>query len=80
MSLKLIFTAIITVAKVIPKVLEAIESLYSMFLDWKIEQIKDTVISKEQKKFLILDKIKEAKSDEERKILSVVLSDINKLQ
>ncbi len=80
MSLKLIFTAIITVAKVIPKVLDAIESLYSMFLDWKIEQIKDTVISKEQKKFLILDKIKEAKSDEERKILSVVLSDINKLQ
>lgn len=79
MNAKLVFTAIIQIAKLIPAIMDGLESLYSMFLQWKIDQIHSDEVSKEQKKFVLLDKIKEAKSDEERKILSVVLSDINRM-
>ena len=61
MNAKLVFTAIIQVAKLIPAIMDGLESLYSMFLQWKIDQIQSDEVSKEQKKFLLLDKIKEAK-------------------
>ena len=79
MTLSAIFTGIVAVAKAVPKVAEVINKFYDLWIDYQIEQIQGKIIIKREKRAVLMRAIKNAKSNQERKALSSVLSDINKL-
>ena len=79
MTLSAIFTGIIAIAKAVPKVAEILNKFYDLWIDYQVEQIENKTVIKREKRAVLMRSIKNAKSDQERKALSSVLADINKL-
>ena len=79
MTLSAIFTGIIAIAKAVPKVAEILNKFYDLWIDYQIEQIENKTVIKTEKRAVLMRSIKNAKSDQKRKALSSVLTDINKL-
>ena len=79
MSITAIFTGLIAIAKAVPRVAELVNKFYDLWIDYQIEQIKIQYISKKEKRISVLKAIKNAKTKNERKALSILLADINKL-
>lgn len=79
MSITAIFTGLITIAKAVPKVADLINQFYDLWVDYQIEKIDKYRINKRDKRFVILKAIRESKTNEERKALSIVLHDIDRM-
>lgn len=79
MSITAIFTGLVAIAKAVPKVADLINKFYDLWIDYQIEQIDIKLISKKEKRISVLKAIKNANSKVERKALSALLTDINKL-
>jgi len=79
MSITAIFTGLIAIAKAVPKVADLINQFYDLWVNYQIEKIDQYRINKREKRFVILKAIRESKTNEERKALSIVLHDIDRL-
>jgi hypothetical protein len=79
MSITAIFTGLITIAKAVPRVADLINQFYDLWVDYQIEKIDQYRINKREKRLVILKAIRESKTNEERKALSIVLHDIDRL-
>jgi hypothetical protein len=79
MSVSAIFAGIIAIAKAVPKVAELINQFYDLWVDYQLSKIEAIRVEKKHKIAVVIKSIKYAKNDEERKALSSVLADINKL-
>jgi hypothetical protein len=77
MNITAIFTGIVAIAKAIPKVAEIINKFYQFYIDKQIENIDKYRIEKRDKRKALMKAITKAETDEERKALSIVLSEIN---
>jgi len=79
MGITSIMGGIVTIAAAIPKIKESIDFFYSLWIDNKIKQVRDDFNLKENKQIALYKAIKNAKDDETRIALSIILTDINKL-
>ena len=61
----------------IPQIKSMFDKLVDMYQQWKIDQIESKYDDKNTKRKALLNAIKEAKTDDERKALSIILHDIN---
>lgn len=76
MSFATIVTGLFAVAKAIPLVASYIDMFIEKYIDLQIDKTQKVVYSKQQKRAAIIKAISQAKTDEDRKKLSVVLADI----
>lgn len=79
MNIITIFSGIVTIAKAIPQLKSMFDKFVDLWINWKIDNIENEYDTKRKKQKVLLQKIKEAKTNEERKVLSVILADIDKL-
>ena len=79
MSTAAIFTGIVTIAKAVPQVAAIIDKFYDYWLDYQIEKIDKYRIDKREKRSVLMKQIRDAQTNEERKALSIILSDIDRL-
>ena len=77
MNLTLIINGIIALSKVIPYVKQLIDLLTEKWIDKKIEDIDAKRITRKHKRDALLNSIKAAKTNEERKALSIILADFD---
>ena len=61
----------------IPQIKSMFDKLVDMYQQWQIDQIESKYDNKNTKRKALLNAIKEAKTDDERKALSIILHDIN---
>lgn len=67
---------IISVSKAIPIVSRYIDMFIEKYIDLQIDKAQKVIYTKQQKRAAIIKAISQAKTDEDRKKLSVVLADI----
>lgn len=79
MSITAIFTGLITIAKAVPKVADLINQFYDLWIDYQIQKIDQYRINKREKRTVLMKQIRDAQTNEERKALSIILADINRL-
>lgn len=79
MNITAIFTGIVTIAKAVPVVASYIDKFYDMWIDYQIERIDQYRINKKEKRKVLMKQIRDAKTNEERKALSIILADIDRL-
>lgn len=79
MNIISIFTGIVTIAQAIPKIKSLIDMFVDFYIDYEISKIEQNYATKRKKQEVLLNQIKKATDDEERKVLSVILADTNKL-
>jgi len=75
-----IISAIIAIANALPIINSWIEKLMSAWIDKKIEDIQAPYTDKAKQRRYLMKKISKAQTDEERKMLSVILANINNNQ
>jgi hypothetical protein len=79
MSITAIFTGLITIAKAVPRVADLINQFYDLWIDYQIQKIDQYRINKREKRTVLMKQIRDAQTNEERKALSIILADINRL-
>ena len=79
MSITAILSGMITIAAAIPKVKEMVDLFMSMWTDHKINEAADYLSYKQLKQKALYKAIKDARDDETRIALSIVLSDIGRM-
>ena len=79
MSITAIFTGLITIAEAVPKVADIINQFYDLWIDYQIEKIDQYRINKREKRSVLMKQIRDAQTNEERKTLSIILADIDRL-
>lgn len=79
MSITAIFTGLIAIAKAVPKVADLINKFYDLWIDYQIEKIDHYIINKREKRIVLMKQIRDAKTNDERKALSIILHDIDRL-
>lgn len=77
MSFTAIFTGIVAISEAIPAFKSILESFNDYYIDYQISKIQKRKITMRDSRNVLLKSIKGAKSNEERKVLSAMLSDIN---
>ena len=78
MSVTAIISGIISIAKAIPVVDKWLDQLSSAYIMKRIDTSRDYLMTTENKRIVLLKTIKNAKDDNERIVLSVMLNDLNK--
>ena len=76
MSLATIVAGVFAVAKAVPIVANYIDMFIEKYIDIQIDKAQKVIYTKQQKRAAIIKAISQAKTDEDRKKLSVVLVDI----
>jgi hypothetical protein len=76
MNIAAIISMIISVSKAIPIVSRYIDMFIDKYIDLQIDKAQKVIYTKQQKRAAIIKAISQAKTDEDRKKLSVVLADI----
>ena len=76
MSFATIVTGVFAVAKAVPIVANYIDMFIEKYIDIQIDKTQKVIYTKQQKRAAIIKAISQAKTDEDRKKLSVVLADI----
>ena len=79
MNIIAIFSGIVSIAQAIPKIKSMIDMFVDFYIDWEIEKIETNYNTKRKKQEVLIKQIQKATNDEERKVLSVILSDYSKL-
>jgi hypothetical protein len=78
MSFATIVAGVFAVAKAVPIVANYIDIFIEKYIDIQIDKAQKVIYTKQQKRAAIIKAISQAKTDEDRKKLSVVLADIYK--
>jgi len=76
MSFATIVAGVFAVAKAVPIVANYIDIFIEKYIDIQIDKAQKVIYTKQQKRAAIIKAISQAKTDEDRKKLSVVLADI----
>jgi hypothetical protein len=76
MSFATMVAGVFAVAKAVPIVANYIDMFIEKYIDIQIDKAQKVIYSKQQKRAAIIKAISQAKTDEDRKKLSVVLADI----
>ena len=76
MSFATIVAGVFAVAKAVPIVANYIDIFIEKYIDIQIDKAQKVIYTKQQKRAAIIKAISQAKTDEDRKKLSVVLVDI----
>lgn len=63
--------------KTVPKIYAFFEQLHELYLGEKIRQIEDVQVSIDQEYYAVYNAIKNAKTKEERRALSITLNRLN---
>ena len=79
MSVTAIFAGVVAIAKAIPVIAGYIDKFYEFYIDSQISKIDKQSIQKKDKRKALMKAISKATTDEERKALSVVLTDVNNM-
>lgn len=79
MNIVTIFTGIVAIAKAVPVIASYIDKFYDMWIDYQIEKIDQYRIDKKEKRKVLMKQIRDAKTNEERKTLSIILADIDRM-
>tara|TARA_R110002096_G_scaffold178455_5_gene355430 strand:+ start:606 stop:845 length:240 start_codon:yes stop_codon:yes gene_type:complete len=79
MNIATIFSGLVTLAAAIPKIKKLIDDLVDMWTDRKIEESRERLNHKQIKQKALYAAIKNAKDDETRIALSIVLHDITRM-
>ena len=77
MNLTLIINGIIALTKLVPQLINFYDLFTGKWIDYKIKQIDIKLITHRDKRAALLGAIKGAKTNEERKALSILLHDFN---
>jgi len=78
MNFLAIVSGIFSVAKAVPIIARYIDMFVEKYIDLQIDKAQKVIYTKQQKRAAIIKAISQAKTDEDRKKLSVVLADIYK--
>lgn len=78
-KITLLIQGLIALADVLPLVSVALDKLSNLWIDRKIKGINTAKISKQEKRRALMNALKEAKSNEDRMAISIMLHDLNKL-
>jgi hypothetical protein len=76
MSLSALFLGIVAIAKAVPVFKQAIDSFYDFYVTHEINDIKSDEESLKKERKALMRVIADAKTDEDRKALSITLSRI----
>ena len=76
-NLLVIANALIALGKIVPIIGRVSDKLTELWVDIKIQKSESERATKLKKRKAILQAIQDAKTDEQRKTLSVILADIN---
>ena len=76
MGFAAIVSGIFAVAKAVPMIADYIDKFYNLWIDKQLEKIDKYTIDKKEKRAVIMRSITRAKTDAERKTLSIILNDI----
>lgn len=79
MNVAAIISGIVAIAKAVPKVAAFLDQLYDKYIDYQIERIDQYRIDKREKRSVLMKQIRDAKTNEERKTLSIILADIDRM-
>jgi hypothetical protein len=79
MNIVTIFSGLVTLAAAVPQIKKIIDQLVDMWTDKKIEASRDRLNHKQIKQKALYAAIKNAKDDETRIALSIVLHDITRM-
>lgn len=74
-----IFNILLALFKAVPAALTLYKKVTNLFTDYQIKELRQHYNLKENKQLALQKAIMEAKDDQTRIALSIVLSDINKL-
>jgi hypothetical protein len=78
-KITLLVQGLIALADVLPLVSVAIDKLADLWVSRKIKGINNAKIDKQDKRRALMNALKEAKSNEDRMAISIMLHDLNKL-
>ena len=76
MSITTIFTGIVTIAAAIPKITDLINKFYDLWVDHQIKKIEKNNTNIRTQRMALMKAIKNAKTENEIKALSVILANI----
>ncbi len=74
----IIANALIALGKIVPFIGRVYDTLTEKWVDKQIQDAAELRASKLKKRKAILESIKDAKTDEQRKTLSIILADVNR--
>lgn len=76
MSITTIFTGIVTIAAAIPRITDLINKFYDLWVDHQIKKIEKNNTNIRTQRMALMKAIKNAKTENEIKALSVILANI----
>ena len=76
MSISTIFSGVVAIATLLPKIKSWVDEFMGMWVDKKVNDIRQNYNLKENKMAVLNKMLKEAKTDEEIVVLSIVLHDL----
>lgn len=79
-NLTLIVKGLIALADIIPVARVLFDKLTDLWIDQRIKDIDKVKIGRKEKRTALMNALKEAKTNEERMAISIMLHDLNKLQ
>ncbi|MCB1712839.1 MAG: hypothetical protein KDH96_10275 [Candidatus Riesia sp.] len=75
MNVKTVFEIIVGLIKIFPKIEGWIDDLQSMWINMKISKVENEIATRSEKRNAVYMQIKKAESNEERRLLSIVVAD-----
>lgn len=77
MTLTVILNGIIAVSKILPYLTKTYDLFTDLWIGHKLKQLDSKLITHRHKRLALLNAIKGAKTNEERKALSILMHDFN---
>jgi len=80
MGILTIFNGVVAIATAVPKIKALIDEFLTLWVDKKVDDIRENYNLKENKIAVLNKMLKDAKTNEEIVVLSIVLHDLNKIK
>jgi len=80
MGILTIFNGVVAIATAVPKIKALIDEFLALWVDKKVDDIRENYNLKENKIAVLNKMLKDAKTNEEIVVLSIVLHDLNKIK
>ena len=76
MSVTVILSALVSIAKAIPKIQSIIDQFYHLWIDYKVSQARSQLNYQQKKERALYEAIKNSTNDSDRVALSIILHDM----
>jgi len=80
MGILTVFNGVVAIATAVPKIKALIDEFLTLWVDKKVDDIRENYNLKENKIAVLNKMLKDAKTNEEIVVLSIVLHDLNKIK